>query len=208
MSQAPSTITIYVGNLPLDVTEVELADLFSPYGEVYSTKCLHHRTPPCDNGFVEMTLEEGQQAIKALHDQEFQGCKLHVQQTAMVLTVEDSIEECILFNLLMRYQGYYSQFVQTGQDALQHFRTTIPDICLIELNLPDLDGLEVVKLIQNIPELNKMGVILMRAGAFNLELGPRIDAQLFRPIVMRDIEKQIKMVLTKYGKSHLIVRRD
>jgi len=70
---------IYVGNLPFDVTEDSIRDLFSPYGMVDAVKLITDRDTgrPRGFGFVEMS-NGGQEAIAALNDTELGGRRITV----------------------------------------------------------------------------------------------------------------------------------
>jgi len=72
---------LYVGNLPFEVGEDELHELFSAQGEVVSAKVIMDRETgrPRGFGFVEMaTPEAAQKAIDSLDGQDFRGRNLKV----------------------------------------------------------------------------------------------------------------------------------
>jgi|PlaIllAssembly_1097288.scaffolds.fasta_scaffold926524_1 RNA recognition motif-containing protein len=65
---------LYVGNLPYDVTDAELTELFSPFGVVESARVVADRFTGESKGFgfVEMsTRSEGEKAIRELNGKEF-----------------------------------------------------------------------------------------------------------------------------------------
>ena len=72
---------LYVGNLPFDVGEEDLRDLFTPYGEVVSANVITDRQTgrPRGFGFVEMgQSEDAKKAIEALDGTEVKGRPLTV----------------------------------------------------------------------------------------------------------------------------------
>lgn len=78
-------MNIYVGNLSWNLTEEDLSNLFTPYGEVVSAKIV---TDKFNNnrskgfGFVEMTNDsEGQAAIAALNGSEVDGRNIVVNES-------------------------------------------------------------------------------------------------------------------------------
>lgn len=74
---------IYVGQLPFDVKETDLAELLSAYGEVASANLIIDRYSgrPKGYGFVEMPNNaEADQAIKALNKTMFRGREIKVNQ--------------------------------------------------------------------------------------------------------------------------------
>lgn len=76
-------INIYVGNLPYNTTEAELASLFSPFGEVVKAAIIMDRETGRSRGFgfVEMAdPEQGRKAIEALAGQPYNGRNLTINE--------------------------------------------------------------------------------------------------------------------------------
>lgn len=74
---------IYVGNLPFDLAEDALRELFTPFGEVGSVQLIadRHTGKPRGFGFVEMLNDsQAQAAIAELEGRELSGRKLKVNQ--------------------------------------------------------------------------------------------------------------------------------
>jgi len=74
---------IYVGNLPYNVRDADLSELFSQFGDVKSAKVIMERETDRSKGFgfVEMETEDGaQQAIASLNEQDFKGRNLRVNE--------------------------------------------------------------------------------------------------------------------------------
>jgi RNA recognition motif-containing protein len=76
-------IKLYVGNLPAEMSETELKDLFTEAGHVASAKIItdRHTGQPRGFGFVEMeTKLEGQKAISMLNGRQVEGRVLAVNE--------------------------------------------------------------------------------------------------------------------------------
>ncbi|HEC29694.1 MAG TPA: RNA-binding protein [Gammaproteobacteria bacterium] len=73
---------IYVGNLPYTVTEVELKDAFSEFGEVINANIISdkHSGKSMGYGFVEMQDSNASDAITALHESPLQGRNIKVNK--------------------------------------------------------------------------------------------------------------------------------
>ena len=74
---------IYVGNLPYSVTDDELRDVFSEFGELASAEVVKDKYSGQSNGFgfVDMPDDtEANEAIESLHDQPLKGRKLTVNE--------------------------------------------------------------------------------------------------------------------------------
>ncbi len=77
-------MNIYVGNLNWNMTNDDLNNLFTPYGEVVSAKIVTDKFKNDRSkgfGFVEMSDEDGKTAIDALNDTEIDGRKIVVNES-------------------------------------------------------------------------------------------------------------------------------
>jgi RNA recognition motif-containing protein len=86
MSQRDSHMNIYVGNLSLELTEDELRQEFSVFGQVESVTIMNDRDigsgQPCGYGFVEMTLKsEGITAVTSLRGKTIKGRIIEVVES-------------------------------------------------------------------------------------------------------------------------------
>ena len=76
-------MNLYVGNLPYGISETELKNLFTPFGEVKSVKIIkdNYSNQSKGFGFVEMeNSSEGQAAIKDLNEKQIQDRKIIVNE--------------------------------------------------------------------------------------------------------------------------------
>ena len=75
-------INIYVGNMPFEVTEEEIQELFAQHGEVRKVKLITNRDTGKPRGFsfVEMEREAGEAAIEALNGHQLGDRALRVNE--------------------------------------------------------------------------------------------------------------------------------
>jgi len=66
-----------------------------------------------------------------------------------ILLVEDDDALAASLSEALRTQGLANNHVSTGKDALHVIQTTPPDIVILDLGLPDLDGIEVLRRIRS-----------------------------------------------------------
>jgi DNA-binding response OmpR family regulator len=79
-----------------------------------------------------------------------------------ILVVEDhSLISEVLIDLLKRY-GHPSH-AHTGSDALEQIRKKAPDVILLDLSLPDMNGLEVAKMLRRSEKTNSIPILAMSA---------------------------------------------
>jgi RNA recognition motif-containing protein len=76
------TKTLYVGNLPWSTTEEDLAEAFSAYGNVESSRVAFDRETGRSRGFgfVEMADADAEKAMQALNGKDFGGREITVNE--------------------------------------------------------------------------------------------------------------------------------
>ena len=74
--------TLYVGNLPWATTPQDLADVFSEYGQVISTRIIKDRETNRSRGFgfVEVADEDAESMVEAVNGKEYNGRILTVNE--------------------------------------------------------------------------------------------------------------------------------
>jgi len=82
-----------------------------------------------------------------------------------VLIVEDNELNMKLFHDLLEAQGYSTLQTKDGKEALQLAREHRPDLVLMDIQLPEVSGLEVTKWIKEDDELKSIPVIAIAAFA-------------------------------------------
>jgi two-component system KDP operon response regulator KdpE len=66
----------------------------------------------------------------------------------LILLIEDELPMRRVLRVALKNQGYDVQEAATGQEGLQRFASRMPNLVLLDLGLPDLDGVEVTTAIR------------------------------------------------------------
>jgi two-component system cell cycle response regulator DivK len=82
-----------------------------------------------------------------------------------VLIVEDNELNMKLFRDLLEAHGYQTSGTSSGVEALDIVRNTRPDLILMDIQLPQVSGLEVTRWIKDDPELRSIPVVAVTAFA-------------------------------------------
>lgn len=85
--------------------------------------------------------------------------------TKKVLIVEDNELNMKLFRDLLEAHGYQTIQTREGMEALKLARTHAPDLILMDIQLPEVSGLEVTKWIKEDEDLRRIPVIAVTAFA-------------------------------------------
>lgn len=112
-----------------------------------------------------------------------------------ILLIEDSAESSVLVNRVLGARGYEVLRAPDGERGIQLAVEAAPDLILIDIGLPDIDGNTVVTLLRQIVELE--GVPLVAITAWPPDIARDIcdrygfDGLITKPISVRDFPRQI-----------------
>ena len=118
-----------------------------------------------------------------------------------ILVVEDEEEILELVTYNLGKEGYTVDSVATGEDALKRIKTATPELVLLDLMLPGVDGLEVCKSIKGDPATAHVAIIMLTARSeeadivTGLELGA--DDYITKPFARRVLLARVKAVLRR-----------
>lgn len=88
---------------------------------------------------------------------------------ANILIVEDNPDTRDLVALALRLEGYAVYTADDGEEGIQLARADCPDLILSDINMPNLDGIEMVRCLPAMPECSQVPVLMMSAyGSGNL----------------------------------------
>lgn len=117
-------------------------------------------------------------------------------ETILVVEDEVTLNETLVYNL--ERQGYTVASAMDGHDALKKARSLKPDLIVLDIMLPGLDGLEITRILRK--EANTPILILTAQGeeidrVLGLELGA--DDYMPKPFSMRELLARVKAILRR-----------
>jgi two-component system phosphate regulon response regulator PhoB len=118
-----------------------------------------------------------------------------------ILVVDDEPEavELIAFNL--RQAGFSVTTAADGAEALQKARAQLPDLIVLDVMLPEMDGFEVCKLLRREPATARIPIVMLTAKAaevdrvLGLELGA--DDYVVKPFSPRELLLRVRKLLAR-----------
>lgn len=120
-----------------------------------------------------------------------------------ILVVDDEQDAIELIEYNLEAAGYRVITAENGAEAVQKTRTTIPDLVVLDLMLPEVDGLEVCKILRRDPSTASIPIIMLTARASELDrvLGLEIGADDYvtKPFSPRELVLRIKKQLQRTG---------
>lgn len=115
-----------------------------------------------------------------------------------ILVVDDEERMLRFIRLNLEHDGFQVIEAIKGHEALEKMRTGMPDLILLDIMLPDIDGFEVLKMIR---EISTVPVIMLTAKGEEddrvkgLELGA--DDYVTKPFSPRELVSRVKAVLRR-----------
>lgn len=110
---------------------------------------------------------------------------------ARILIVDDNQTMAGMLSLVVELNGHVTRLAHSGQQALESIAEERPDVVLLDLMMPDMDGLETLRRLRAMPNGRDLPVIVVTARA-ELDLAQQIayaggDALLFKPVQSKEL---------------------
>jgi chemosensory pili system protein ChpA (sensor histidine kinase/response regulator) len=82
-------------------------------------------------------------------------------QPAMVLVVDDSLTVRKITTRLLNREGFRVDSAKDGVDALEKMRDLVPDVVLLDVEMPRMDGFELARVMRSDPRLKSVPIIMI-----------------------------------------------
>lgn len=118
-----------------------------------------------------------------------------------VLVVEDDRDIAEMVELYLKADGYRTEWARDGKRALELWRAATPDLVLLDVGLPEIDGLEVLRRIRADPAGHEIPVLMLTARTEEIDelLGLNLGADdyITKPFSPRSLLARIKAALRR-----------
>ena len=120
-----------------------------------------------------------------------------------VLVVDDTLEAVQLLSLMLETSGFEPVTSLTSEKAMRLAKEEGPKAALLDLLMPEVDGLEICRRLRADPETNHMGIIIVTA-ANEPDVAARVesagaDRLIYKPVDMADLVGALNEVLAARG---------
>ena len=121
-------------------------------------------------------------------------------QTRSILVVDDELETAEMLVEMMRVVGYDVFKSSGGRQAIQMIAREKPDVVLLDIMMPGLSGLDVLRYMRSDPRLEKIPVIILSAKCMPSDILCGLDAgadlYLTKPVSCEDLRDAVEEVLS------------
>jgi CheY-like chemotaxis protein len=119
----------------------------------------------------------------------------------LILLAEDNEANIATFSSYLKAKGYRIVLANDGQQAIAQAKANLPNIILMDIQMPVMDGLEAIKQIRLDPNLVDIPIIaltaLAMAGDRERCLAAGANEYLAKPIKLRQLNSAIQQILSK-----------
>jgi CheY-like chemotaxis protein len=125
----------------------------------------------------------------------------------LILVVDDSADNVAVISLYLQTQGYRVVTASNGEDAVTIATTMFPNLILMDINLPTLDGLGATRRIREIDALREVPIVAITAfgteGYQRAAYDAGISGYLTKPLDLDRMHQLIARLLSPGGSGSL-----
>jgi PleD family two-component response regulator len=124
-----------------------------------------------------------------------------------ILIVEDDLDVADMLNAYFRVQGYDAHAVNWGEDGFRAAQTTDPDLIILDIRLPDIDGFEVAQRLRTTRKTQGIPIIFLTEKRdrtdrlHGLELGA--DDYITKPFDVQELRLRVRNALKRASQDTL-----
>ena len=115
-----------------------------------------------------------------------------------ILVVDDDKNICELLGLYLENEGYHVLSVNDGESAVREFQSFLPDLVILDIMLPRMDGWQVCREIRKVSE-KPIIMVTAKGETFDKVLGLELGADdyIVKPFEPKEVVARIKAVLRR-----------
>lgn len=116
-----------------------------------------------------------------------------------ILIVDDELSILVPLQFLMEKEGYETKLAQSGKEAFEKIDQIRPDLILLDIMLPDLDGYEIYQMIRQRAEWESIRIIFLTAKNRDADMSKGLamgaDAYITKPFSNIQLMKKIRELI-------------
>jgi PleD family two-component response regulator len=120
---------------------------------------------------------------------------------ATVLVVDDSPEIARMVEVVLLRAGYRVRVARDGQEALEEVRREAPDLIILDVMMPRMDGFELTRILRQDPTMSAVSIILLTAKGLSADrlegLTAGADDYILKPFDVGELLARVRGVLRR-----------
>ena len=118
-----------------------------------------------------------------------------------ILIVDDEPNIVVPLEFLMQENRYETRVAENGEDALELISSWRPDLVLLDIMLPGMDGYEVCRKIRENPDVKGTRIVFLSAMAHSVDIAKGMelaaDEYIIKPFAVSDVVDRVRELLEK-----------
>lgn len=111
----------------------------------------------------------------------------------------------MILDMLLSLDGYDVRLVEDGREALEFLKENTPDLAILDVKMPQLNGIEVCMRMKRISRLRDVPVVMLTAlrdEETRTQLrAAQADAIIYKPLEGKDFRETVKSLLARGAKA-------
>ncbi len=121
----------------------------------------------------------------------------------LILIVDDEPKNVILLRDLLKVSGYSTNEATNGKEGVELAKANIPDLILMDIQMPELDGLEATRILKTDAATRNIPILALSSYAMKGDkeriLAAGCDGYLSKPLVIKELLKIVAEYLSGEG---------
>ncbi|MDD5452371.1 MAG: response regulator [Desulfovibrionales bacterium] len=122
-----------------------------------------------------------------------------------ILMVDDDVDFCAAAKLLLESKAYEVVLAHDGKEGLDKVRTTGPDLVILDVMMPEMNGYDVCVVLKSDPKLSHIPIILLTAvdqsifkTTYTKEMGLMTEADdyIAKPVDSAELARRVERLLS------------
>lgn len=129
------------------------------------------------------------------------------EQKPTILIVEDDLDIADMLTAYFRVQGYDVMTVNWGEDGVRSCQTSLPDLVILDIRLPDIDGFEVARRLRSTRRTQEIPIIFLTERRERLDrlrgLELRAEDYITKPFDIQELRLKVRNTLMRARRGNL-----
>jgi len=129
------------------------------------------------------------------------------EQKPTILIVEDDLDIADMLTAYFRVQGYDVMTVNWGEDGVRSCQTSLPDLVILDIRLPDIDGFEVARRLRAARRTQEIPIIFLTERRERLDrlrgLELRAEDYITKPFDIQELRLKVRNTLLRARRGNL-----
>jgi DNA-binding response OmpR family regulator len=129
------------------------------------------------------------------------------EQKPTILIVEDDLDIADMLTAYFRVQGYDVMAVNWGEDGVRSCQTSLPDLVILDIRLPDIDGFEVARRLRAARRTQEIPIIFLTERRERLDrlrgLELRAEDYITKPFDIQELRLKVRNSLMRARRGNM-----